>query len=317
MELRHLRYFVAVAEERSFSRAAIRLNLSQPPLSRQIQDLEADLGVILFDRSSKQIELTSAGRAFLPKARNVLFESRIAVEEARRWANGYNETINIGFMSAIMLLAFNRFLEPFHQNFPAVAFRFTQMRSDEQFSAVIDDRIDVGFVDFGIDQIGDRFSSNKIVSQFFLREELCVALPRDHYLSGKREIELAELRDESFAILERHLFPAHHDMVISECQKAGFAPKIAHRADQIPTVLTYVAARMGVGIVPRIAEVSWGHLVSMVSLIGRPHIDIHMISRDDCSLQSVEHLKHAVSKISGRLPKESSATIATKDCGEG
>lgn len=296
MELRHLRYFVAVAEDGSFSRAASRLNISQPPLSRQIQDLEAELGISLFDRSGRAIQLTAAGRAFLQRARSILFESKAAVDEARRWALGHSETIRIGFMSAVMLKIFHRFLTSFHELYPSVAVKLIQMRSDEQVAALLDDRIDVGFVDFGIEQVADRLSHAGLITQPFVRDELCAAVPHGHRLSGSSEIDMADLRDEKFVILERHLFPAHHDTVITECRAAGFTPNIVHYADQIPTVLTYISAHMGVGISPRQAKEDWGKLVHFLSIKTRPQVTIHMVRRDDSQLHSVK----AMCEIAGK-----------------
>lgn len=297
MELRHLRYYVAVAEELSFSRAASRLNISQPPLSRQIRELEEELGIDLFTRTSRSVRLTPAGRAFLPKARTVLHESRSALEEARKWAAGHHETITIGFMSAVMLTSFHRFMKPFHEKFPAVSIKLVQMRSDEQLAAILDSRIDAGFVDFGLDLVGDRLRNNKISTDRFLHEELCAVVPKEHPLSRRKQIDLSELKDESFAILERHLFPSHHDLVIAECNRAGFTPKINHFADQIPSVLTYVAAGMAVAISPRLAEASWQHFVSFISIKTRPHINIHMISRENSDAPGLARLRTIMKQI--------------------
>lgn len=294
MELRHLRCFVAVAEERNFSRAAARLNMSQPPLSRQIQELEAQFGIALFKRSTRSVELTPAGRALLPKARSILFESSSATDELKRWASGHDETLAVGFMSAVMLTKFNVFLEPLHKLRPAMSFNFMQMRSDEQFVALLDERIDAGFVDFGVQQLADRLHHNKVAVEHFLREELCAVLPVDHPLARREEIRLEELKGETFAILNRHLFPAHHDTVIAECRKAGFAPRIMHYGDQIPTVLTYAAARMGVCIAPRLAELSWGGLLAFVSIRTRPYIDIHLITRESDARPGILDLRTTV-----------------------
>lgn len=294
MELRHLRYFIAVAEELSFSKAAKRLNISQPPLSRQIQDLEEELSVALFTRTNRNVQLTSAGRAFLPKARTVLFESRNAADEARRWASGYHETVRIGFMSAIMLTDFPRILRPFHKKYPDVGITFSQMQSDEQLAALLDMRIDAGFVDFGLPEVGDRLRENRIITTPYLHEELCVIVTRDHPLAGRSEVTLAELKDETFAILERNVFPGHHDMVISACHRAGFTPRIRYHADQIPSVLTFAASGMAICISPRLSEDSWGHLVSFISIDSRPHIDIHMITREDDDMMSLDHLRNIV-----------------------
>lgn len=197
-------------------------------------------------------------------------------------------------MSAIMLTKFNVFLEPLHALRPDLTFNFLQMRSDEQFVALLDERIDAGFVDLGVRQLADRLHDNKVSVEPFLREELCAVLPLDHPLADRDEISIEELKDETFAILERHLFPAHHDTVIAECRKAGFAPRIKHYGDQIPTVLTYVTARMGVCISPRLAELSWGGLLSFVSIRSRPYIDIHLITRESDERRSILALRETV-----------------------
>jgi DNA-binding transcriptional LysR family regulator len=303
MELRHLRCFVAIVEERTFSRAAKRLNISQPPLTRQIKNLEAELGVQLFDRLPRNVQLTAAGRAFLPKARSALYESNCAIADARRSADGYDEVVTLAFMSSIMLGEFAPLLAELHRAFPALDVQLRQLRSDEQWEALIDNRIDVGLIDLGVREMSERFRSERIVTERLMHEPLCAALPLDHPLAAARSLSLADLRGERFAILERNLFPGHYDTVLAACKSAGYTPHIAHQGDQMPSVFAYVAAGMAVCIGPQCAAHSWGHLVSFVPLRERPHIDIHMVvkeSRLTAALSRLRELARARGKAGFR-----------------
>jgi DNA-binding transcriptional LysR family regulator len=289
---------MAIAEEQSFTRAAKKLNISQPPLTRQIKDLEAELGVDLFDRSQRKIALTSAGRAFMSKARNALYESKSAIDEARRLADGFSDVLTIGFMSSIMLGEFVPFLSEFYQLYPSVALKFKQLKSDEQLEALIDDRIDVGFVDIGVRSILERLKSEKIVSNLFMHETLCLAAPRGHPLTQREYVQLADLKSENFAILERHLYPAHYDKVIATCKKGGFVPHITHFGDQIPTVLAYVAAGMAICITPECAANSWNKYISFIPLEKPAYVDIYMINKNKPQAVSLGRLRDLVIKHS-------------------
>lgn len=279
MELRHLRYFIAVAEEGSFTKAAQRLFISQPPLTKQIKNLEEELGVMLFDRSTRYVSLTPAGRAFLGKAKNTIYESEAAIRAAQRSDAGFGEVITIGFMSAVMLQELVPTLSTAHKSSPSIDFRFQQMRSDEQLQAVIDERIDIGCVDLGIAEIESHIQKNHLIAWPFFTDTLVVALAKTHPLAGVRNLRLKDMKDERFAILERHLYPSHFDTVIQACDKEGFKPKIFHYANQIPEVLTYVAAGIAVGIAPAVAAKSWSSQVCFIPLKEKPTIGIHMIAR--------------------------------------
>lgn len=291
MELRQVRHFLAVADELNFSRAAKRLNISQPPLTRSVRNLEAQLGVELFTRTTRSVQLTSAGRAFVTRARVVLFEAEAAVLEAQRLAGGCSDVISVGFMSAVMLAEFTPMLREFHRQQPSVTFRFLQMRSDEQLTALIDDRIDVGFVDLGIHFLSDRSEHEAIRADRFLHEELCVAVSNEHRLASRSSIEFQDLRGETLAIVERHLFPAHYDTVIAACRRAGYVPNIRHHGNQVPTVLAYAASGMGVCLAPRCAEPAWAKYVTFIRLKPSPYVDIHMITKRSSSLRSVDQLR--------------------------
>ena len=280
MELRQLRYFVAVAEEQSFSRAAQRLFISQPPLTRQIKNLESELGVTLLDRNTRRVELTPAGHAFLRRARNTLYESETAAADARRGAEGYGEVITIGFMSVLMLAKLTPAMRELHAHAPGVDIQFRQMRSDEQWEAVIDGRLDVGLVDLGIAAMSQRLEHEKISSRIFLHEPLAAAVPKGHALAGRRKLSLGDLRNERFSILERQHHPSHYDTVVAACQASGFTPRIAFHGEQMPTVLAYVAAGMSVCIAPALAAASWSEHIAFIPLQERPFIDIHMVVKE-------------------------------------
>ena len=290
MELRHLRYFIAVAEEGSFTKAAQRLFISQPPLTKQIQNLEEELGVTLFDRSTRNVHLTPAGKAFLPKAKTTIYESEEAIRAAKRSERGYGEVITIAFMSVVMLQELVPALSIAHERSPSTDFLFRQMRSDEQLEALINNVIDIGCVDLGISEIAAHIQTNHLVAWPFFTDTLVVALPRGHRLAAASSLKLHDLKDETFAILERHLYPSHFDTVIAACGSQGFKPSIAHYAKQIPEVLAYVAAGMAICIAPSVAAKSWSSLVRFIPLEEKPTIAIHMIARQS-------HASPAVSLI--------------------
>lgn len=300
MELRQIRYFLAVAEERSFSRAAKRLNISQPPLSRSIRKLEESLRVELFNRTTRTVQLTSAGRAFLAKARIVVFEADSAALEALRMAEGCSDVVSIAFMSAVMLAELTPLLREFLRDHRSVTFRFVQMRSDEQLAALIDDRIDVAFVDLGSHFLGGRVEHDELRADLFLHEELCVAVSTDHPFASREVLELQELKGESLAIVERHLFPAHYDTVMAEFRRVGHVPHIGHYANQIPTVLAYAAAGMGVCLAPRCAEPGWAQYVKFIPLRHPIFIDVHMLTKEHASIRSVAQLRESLEAMNSR-----------------
>src|SRR5882724_667037 len=190
MDLRHLRYFVAVAQELHFGRAAQKLHISQPPLSQQIRRLEAELGVTLFERDKRHVRLTTMGTAFLHRAHMILDSSQIAIKEVQRMARGEQEMIQLGFMSAIMLADFPPFLRKFHERFGNVSLSFTQLSSAAQYQALVDGRIDIGFVDLVPSDMDPQFRRDNIDAQLALRKKLLIALPSGHPLETRKTLSL-------------------------------------------------------------------------------------------------------------------------------
>lgn len=284
MELRHLRYFTAVAENLHFGRAARKLNISQPPLTQQIHNLEDELGVQLFDRSKRQVELTTEGELFYKRAEAILHQVEQAVVEVRKAARGESDTLVIGYMGSAILREIIPLIRRFHQLQPATRLEFAIMRSDEQYEALLDGRIDVGFVDLTVQPMSERFRSHHIEFDLIVHERLCLAVNHNHPLADLPVVQLAQLRDESFVTLQRHLFPSNYDKVVSQCKQAGFQPDIVAMSEQTDVLLAYVAAGVGVALVPACTASSWSAAVSFVPLEEIAWVDVHLISSaDNCS----------------------------------
>ena len=250
MELRHLRYFVAVAEELHFGRAAQRLQIAQPPLSQQIRKLEHELRATLFDRTKRRVELTGAGRLFLERARVILESADRAVTEAQRMARGELGQIRIGIMSAAMLDIFPRVFRKFAESWPDVEIQLLQRSSQEQLGMLVDGTLDLSFADLGAGQSQFRASGVALEVRPVTHERLVVALPPEHRLAARRAIALRDLAAEPWIMLPRQPRTGFYDQIVGLCQLAGFSPRIVRESEQLPTVLTLVASGFGVALVP-------------------------------------------------------------------
>jgi len=243
MELRHLRYFLAVAEELNFSRAAERLHISQPPLSQQIRQLEDELGVQLFNRTKHQVRLTAVGRLFLDDARQTLLQADRAIQTAQRASRGELGRLVIGFASSIAYSVFPDILRTFRQRFPAVELVLHELNTSLQLDGLHDGSLDLGFVHLPAG--GDRLHFLSV-----LEEPLMVALPEAHPLTQHSQISLAALANEPFILFPRHLAPGFYDQLISACQQVGFVPNVIQEAKLMQTIVCLVAGGIGVALVP-------------------------------------------------------------------
>jgi DNA-binding transcriptional LysR family regulator len=248
MELRHLRYFVAVGEELHFSRAATRLGVAQPPLSRQIQRLEAELGVRLFERTKRKVELTEAGRVFLERSKRVIEQADLAVTAAQRAARGEAGTLAVGFVGSATYGVLPEVLRAFRRRFAAVELVLYEMGSTAQQRAVAEGRLQLGFIRTPRDRAGrDESLAERVVQ----REPLVVALPKGHALAKLDPLPLIKLAGEPFVLFPREARPSYGDLVLEACAKAGFVPKIAQQTQEMQTAVSLVAAGMGVTLVPQ------------------------------------------------------------------
>jgi len=271
MELRHLRYFLAVAEERHFGRAAQRLRIAQPPLSRQIQALEAELGLELFDRGKRRVELTQAGAAFLPHARRVFEIIDAGAHEARRAAAGQIGRIAVGYPTSVAFGGLAELLLAFRARSPGVEVALRELAPQEQVEALKDGRIDVGFVRNTID--GEGLASFRVH-----REPLLIALPEAHPLAPRRRLALSLLAREPFVCFPRGRSPAFFDFLMRLCHDAGFTPRIVQEAPQLDMV-SLVAAGFGVAILPGSVRAAGRPGVVFRPIAGAPETELRVAWR--------------------------------------
>jgi len=245
MELRHLRYFVAVAEELHFSRAAVRLHMSQPPLSQQIQALEQELGVQLFERRRSGVTLTEAGHNFLRQVYVVLEQAERAVSVAQRAGRGEVGVLEVGFTGSMPFSeVMPRVLHDFRAAHPGVQLHLRELTSRDQIENLAADKLDVGFIrPTRHDQIV------ALHTRMLLSEPLVVALHASHPLAQQKRLTLAMLADEPFIVYSRWLGSGLHQQVLSLCLKAGFSPRIVQEVHEMPTIIGLVSAGIGVGLV--------------------------------------------------------------------
>lgn len=247
MELRQLRYFVAVAEERSFGRAARRLRLSQPPLSIQIKGLEEELGVRLLERSTRRVALTDAGRAFLEKAREILD----GVEEARAEASGAEAGLRgrlaVGFISSATLSLLPSAIRLFRERFAGVELDLKELTSAQQVEALYEGEILVGMVRLPMQAAGIRFES-------VLEEPLVVALPSGHQLESLERVPLEAVVDLPLIFFTRQLIPGFHAQIVELFGRVGAFPNVVQHAVHLQTIVGLVASGLGIALLPGSAE---------------------------------------------------------------
>ena len=247
MELRHLRYFVAVAEELHFGRAAQRLRIAQPPLSRQIRDLEREVGAPLFERHARGVELTPAGQAFLPEARLTLAQAERSVRTAQRAAQGETGRLRVGFVEAATWSGIlPEVLGFFRMHLPNIGLSLFEMDVQEQADAFRDGRIDVGLLHGTPPDAGRTLQVEPLYN-----DPMVAAVPHVHRLAAKSRLTLADLAAEPFVLFPRPRGPELYDALIARCRTAGFSPRIVQDAEGWHTIAGLVAAGVGVAFVPR------------------------------------------------------------------
>ncbi|MBR8838220.1 MAG: LysR family transcriptional regulator [Stigonema ocellatum SAG 48.90 = DSM 106950] len=246
MELRHLRYFITVADERSFSRAAERLQIAQPPLSQQIQALEAELGVKLFDRRKRPLQLTLAGQAFLEESRSTITKLEQAVHKTQRIHQGELGYLTVGFTSSIANGVLPNILRTFRQQYPEVKLILREENSAFQIQGLRDHQTDIIFVY----QNYDFAEANDLEVMPLLQEKLVVVLPEQHPLTTQSKISLTALADEEFVMPHCPVVSGLSEQIYYLCVQAGFVPKVTQEAVFMVTILGLVASGIGISILP-------------------------------------------------------------------
>jgi len=245
MELRHLRYFVAVAEEGHITRAAQRLGLQQPPLSQQIRALEHEIKASLFLRHPRGVTLTDAGRSFFEDAQAILAQVERAAARAQRTARGELGRIAVGFTtSAPFHPLVARAIRQFRQRRPDVSFELEESSSSDLVKALREERLDAVFIRSAVaDPTG-------LAVHALLREDMVVALPSRHERVRQPKLGLKELADDTFILYRRPTGAGLYDVIIAACARAGFSPRVGQEAPRIVSTLNLVAAGLGVTLVP-------------------------------------------------------------------
>ncbi len=245
MELRHLRYFLAVAEESNFTRAAAKLGIGQPPLSQQIRDLENEIGAALFHRVPHGAELTEAGVAFLPEARAAIASAEKAKLAAQRATRGETGRLALGFTaSSAFNTAVSGTIRRFRGQWPDVDLSLTEMNSNWLMEKLMRQEIDAAFIRPGLEDPKDVYLKR------LADEPMLIALPSHHPLAARETVPLSALAGEPFILFPRTVGLSLYDDIVRGCRDAGFELVVTQEAPQIPSVINLVAADLGVSIVP-------------------------------------------------------------------
>jgi len=245
VELRHIRYFLAVAEEGHFTRAAAKVGIGQPPLSQQIKDLETEVGALLFRRVAHGAELTAAGRAFLERVREMPALVERAAKAAARASRGETGSLHVGFTASS---AFNAVvpatIRSFRRAYPDVDLTLEEANTTQLVARLQDGSLDAAFL--RSDATDDATFQVRLLAE----EPMVVALPTSHAAADRKKVNLATLRNDPFLLFPRAIGPTLYDRIIDACRKAGFEPTIGQLAPQIASIVNLVAAELGVSIVP-------------------------------------------------------------------
>jgi DNA-binding transcriptional LysR family regulator len=243
VELRQLRYFIAVAEELHFTRAAARLHIAQPPLSQQIRQLELELRTPLLRRSSRHVELTAAGEAFLEEARRTLAQAERAAQVARQAASGPTAHLRLGFVDSSLHGYVPQLLRRFRRDHPGVHVTLREASSGQQVEAIQRGELQVGL-------LRPTRGGSQLALEEIGRERLVAALPSDHPLAERAEIAVDDLDGQPLVFFQRAIAPGLHDQLMGLFRGAGFTPMIVEEASEGHTIVGLVAAGLGVSLVP-------------------------------------------------------------------
>jgi DNA-binding transcriptional LysR family regulator len=257
MELRHLRYFIAAAEEEHFGRAADRLHVTRPAVSQMIIDLEDELGTPLFERRAHSVKLTTAGHMLLPQLQTIMNELSNALATAKQVGQGKVGVLRIGYGSLTLLHPlFRAVIKALHETAPDLTISLSEIPTSQQLKALAEGKIDAGFMHFGprgaIARKGNgaRIQAQEVVLDYLKIQSggLGVAVPRDHRLAQRKSVSLADLANEEFVVVPASSVTPGYGLVYSLCQEAGFEPRIVQEVSSIASQLNLVSVGMGVGL---------------------------------------------------------------------
>ncbi|TDC24532.1 LysR family transcriptional regulator [Streptomyces sp. 8K308] len=246
MNLDQLRYIVLLAEELHFARAASRLGLQQPRLSQQVRKLEDELGVLLFERTTREVHITSAGKGFVAEARRVLHHAERAKRIARQTGRGEVGQLSLGFVGSASHELLPRLLRRFRQGYPGVKLQLREMASSQQIVELLAGRLDIGILHGPDGGVGHP----ELAAQEISRDRLVAALSRRHPQAYRDPLPIASLAEDAFVLFPRRLGPSLHDQIMHLTRSAGYEPQVTQEAVHMHTIIGLVAADIGVSIVP-------------------------------------------------------------------
>lgn len=274
MDIRRLRYFLVLADELHFGRAASRLSISQPPLSVSIRQLEETIGAKLFERSHQKVRLTAAGEALVPAAQALIERMNSTMHQVRDVDQGVTGHLRIGFVGALLYQGLPRLLQQFQLSRAGLRLNMLELNTKDQLTELTHGSLDVGFVH------ASRLPEG-VSSLLFSSEELVACLPQQHLLAGKAALNLRELRDDKFIVFSRQVSPYYYDRIQSLCFTAGLDPDIRCEARHWLSVLSLVAQGFGVALVPASLEGS-----SMAGLCFIALEEVALLSQAYCIWQT-------------------------------
>ncbi len=269
IELRHLRYFLAVADTLHFSRAAERLGIAQPPLSQQIKRLEQILGHRLFDRSTRGVKLTLAGQLLAERARSTLEKIQDDLAQVRRLGRGEEGTLTVGFSGSVVFTDLPAAIEAYRRRYPKVELRLRELSTSAQIAALLDGTLDLAFLRDGDPTEGIQIGT-------LLRERYVAVLPESHPLARRRVLRVRDLGQQPFVFFARRMGPLAFDRTVACCERSGFRPNIVQDAPQWPTLVRLVAAGLGVSLAPA--------CLAKVAIPGAVYREVHAACRTTIDL---------------------------------
>jgi len=244
LDIVRIQFFLEVAKHLNFSEASKHLYVSQSALSKQIALLEKELGVKLFTRDKRSVELTSSGHIFLNKATELLNLYKEAVISTQKANKGFVGTLNIGILGYIEFIP--KFLRMFHETYPSIELRPIHMNSGTLINSILNKEIDLAFTL----SLGEQKFPN-LIWEMYTSDEIVVTVPNDHSLSSRETIHLSELSDELFVAMSRSEAPEHYDFFVKLCEMEGFSPKIPYQVDRMETLFMIIDSGLAISILPK------------------------------------------------------------------
>ena len=263
IDIRHLRYFRVVAEELHFGRSAARICIAQPALSRQIQQLEDEIGTRLLKRTRRQVELTAAGRLFLERTNMILAELSKAAIDCRRVGDGELGRLSVGFIHSSTYGLLPSIIERFRHLYPDIELELHEMSIPEQHVALTRDQIDIGL-------LRPQKTNAKIEIQTVMEDPFWLAVSSKHPLAKQKEVRLRECANESMILFAKEESPLFHSRITAMCERAGFTPKVVQSAMHIHTVVGLVGTGIGIAIVPGAARNLNPKGVCFIDIVDKP-----------------------------------------------